>query len=182
MLLLSLVAACGSKDPSCSDVSAHVAAMFQPADAYAQEVEGAFLGRCVIDEWSAAVRRCITSTRSLEDPKNCKAKLTPAQAAALDKDLALAEQHEAAHVLPKPCLDLAVHMAIAMSCESIPEAERDRMHQQFQLAKEGWAKVENKALLAPTCSAAITALKQATYDCRPGGAPPKAPPPPAPAK
>ncbi len=151
----------------------HVGKMFQPVDAYAQEVEGAFLGRCVNDGWSAEVRRCLASTTSLEDPKNCKAKLSPAQAVALDKDLALADQHEAARVLPKPCLDLEVHMSIAMSCEAIPQVERDRIQNQFRLTKAGWDKVHNKALLAPTCNAAIAALKQVTYECRPGGSSPK---------
>lgn len=147
----------------------HVGRMFQPADAYAQEVEGVFLGRCVNDAWKADVRRCIASTTSLEDPKNCKAKLTPAQAAALDKDLALADEHEAARVLPKPCMDLEVHIAIAMSCEVIPEAERARIQKQFQLTKATWDKADNKALLAPSCSSAIAALKSVTYECRPGG-------------
>jgi hypothetical protein len=173
-VLAATLGACEPKDPSCGEVSMHVGRMFQPSDAYAQEVEGAFLGRCINDTWGADVRRCLASTRSLEDPKNCKAKLTPAQAAALDKDLARADEREAARVLPKSCLDLEVHISIAMGCAVIPVAERERIQKQFQLTKAGWEKVENKSLLAPTCNAAIAALKQVTYECRPGSSKPAA--------
>lgn len=164
---MSLVAACGGNDPSCADVSQHVGALFGP-DAYGTEVQGAFLARCVDDKWSGEVRRCIASTKSLEDPKNCKAKLTADQAAALDKDLELAAKHEEGRVIPQSCLDLEVLVGAAMSCETIAKPERERIQKQFATAKAGWDKVENKSLLAPTCSAAITALKQATYECRPG--------------
>jgi len=171
VLLLSLVAACGRKAPSCSEVSVHVGKMFQPTDLYSQEIEGMFLGRCVEDAWNADMRRCIASTTSLEDPKNCKSKLTATQAAALDKDLALADEHEAGRVMPKACLDLEVQIAAAMSCEAIAKPERDRIQKQFALTKAGWEKVTNKTLLGPTCGAAIAALKQATSDCKPGAAP-----------
>ncbi|GEM_PF-3171203 len=172
VLLIGLLAACRPKEPSCGDVSMHVGKMFEPSDLYSQEVEGVFLARCLDDRWSADVRRCIASTASISDPKNCKTKLTPAQVTALDKDLALAEQHEAARVIPKACLDLEVHIAVAMSCEAIPKAERDRIQKQFTLTKATWDKVENKQLLAPTCGAAIAALKQATSECKPGASSP----------
>lgn len=152
--------------------------MFEPADMYSQEIEGVFLGRCVNDSWSVDVRRCITSTRSLDDPKSCKAKLTPPQAAALDKDLALAEEHELDRAIPKPCLDLEVQVAAAMSCEAIAKSERDRIMKQFTLTKASWQQVKHKRLLAPTCGAAIQALKQATNECKPGSS--KTPPGPSP--
>jgi hypothetical protein len=167
VLLLMVIAACDPSAPSCSEVSGHVGKMFAPADAYSLDVEGAFLARCVNDAWSAEVRRCIVSTTSLTDPKNCKSHLTPSQAKLLDADLAQAERREVGRMLPKACLDLEVQVAAAMSCEAIPQAERDRIQKQLAISKAGWDKVIDKQLLAPTCGAAIAALKQATIDCKP---------------
>lgn len=167
VLLSWALAACKANEPSCSDVSRHVAKMFEPADRYAIEIEGTFLGRCINDDWTVEVRRCITSTTSLADPRNCKSKLRPAQIAALDRDLAAVEKREEGRAMPKACLDLEVLIAVAMDCEAIPKQERERIQKQFALAKAGWATVDNKTLLGPNCSAAIAALKQATGECKP---------------
>lgn len=140
--------------------------MFGDPDPYAMEVEGIFLARCVNDEWPPEMRRCLLSTTSLTDPKNCKAKLTLGQGAMLDADLAQAERHERGRELPKACLDLEVQVAVAMSCEAIPQAERDRIKKQLAITKAGWDKVIDKQLLAPTCGAAIAALRQATSECK----------------
>jgi hypothetical protein len=175
-VVVAALGACEAKDPACGEVSMHVGSLLGPADRYTHEVEGAILGRCINDDWSAEVRRCLRSTTAVDDPKNCKAKLTVTQRAALDKEIAAIEEREAARVLPKACLDLEVQIAVAMSCETIPQAERDRIQKQFKLTKATWENVDNKALLAPTCGAAIAALKQATYECRPGGSSRKPPP------
>lgn len=165
MLAASGLVACEASEPACSEVSMHVGRLLGPPDAYSTEVEGAFLSHCLGEKWSAEVRRCLLATTTVEQPKNCRAKLTPEQAAALDQDLAAAERRESARVLPQACLDLEVHVARAMACEAIPKAERERIQQQFTLTKASWDKVVDKQMLSPTCGSAITALKQATVEC-----------------
>lgn len=171
LLVLSLgalaLAACEPKEPSCSDVSTHVGRMFEPIDDYSRDVEGVFLNRCVSDAWTAEVRRCVASTTSITEPKGCRAKLSAEQGAALDKDLEAAERRDAGRVLPKVCLDLEVQVAAAMACEAIAKPERERIATQLETSKAAWKTVVDKQRLAPSCAAAIQALRLATLDCKP---------------
>jgi hypothetical protein len=111
------------------------------------------------------VRQCIAQTAALVEPRNCKQQLSATQAAALDRDVAAAEQRERAKHLPDECVHYEKILHEVVKCELLPKDVRDHLTKRFEEARFNWATVTDKSTLAGTCADGVYALKQAAWDC-----------------
>lgn len=164
VLLLSL-AACRDKAPACPAVAAHVLEMFGLADPYAREVRDVFQTRCTEDAWSAAMRTCVHQTRSLQEPKSCKDKLSAEHRARLEADLAAVEQRDDVRTIPPSCLQFEQVVNQLQSCTKLTAEVRAGLAKRLAESKAEWAKPTSKAGLGPRCDAAIYTLKPIVEDC-----------------
>ncbi len=156
--------------PSCDAVADHVQGLFGGArEAYAVELRGVFAGRCTQDQWSAEMRKCVASTKSLVEPQSCKQKLTPDQVTKLDADLAAADERVAMSIVPGPCLRYEKMLASVLTCEVLPQNARDQLKTNFDAFKASWSEVADKRELESICSAGIQTVKTAAGTC-PGAA------------
>ncbi|MEO7731582.1 MAG: hypothetical protein ABIY55_11460, partial [Kofleriaceae bacterium] len=73
--------------PSCATSADHVRSLLGPDRARAVKVGEVFARRCEADAWNPEARACVVATRSLHQPRHCKALLTAAQRTALDRAL-----------------------------------------------------------------------------------------------
>ncbi len=147
----------------------HVLGLFSPPDPFSREVRDAFAKRCNEDHWSEDMRSCVGATASVVEPKNCKQKLVPEQAANLEKALKAAEVRETKRLIPASCGRYERVLAKALACDKIPQDVRDGLAKRFADSKMDWVHMDDKSSLVPICTAAIEALKQASLEC-PGAA------------
>jgi len=168
-ILLVALAGCNREvAPPCSAVADHVNSLFG-ADDHAKEIRGVFATRCEQDQWPPAARACIKGTRSLDDPRNCKQKLTADQVTKLDADIAALEDRAARQVIPALCARYERALAQVLACDVLPQDARDSLRQAFETFKTTWPGIADKRTLAPVCGSAITAVKAAAAGC-PGAA------------
>ncbi len=168
VLLLCLASAgCNRKLAStCEQVGTHVLGLFGGAnDRYATEMQIAFEMRCTADAWSSEMRSCLTSTKSLVEPKNCKQKLTPEQSKNLDAAILAADEREAMKIMPGSCLRYEKMLAGVATCEALPKEMRDQLAASFAAFKATWPTVKDMRTLDPTCGSAIHTVKQVAAEC-----------------
>ncbi len=171
-LLLCLgTAGCNRKlAPTCDAVADHVQTLFGGAgDTYAAELRGAFGARCKEDQWSDAMRSCITSTKSLVEPQSCKQKLTPVQVKNLDEALAAIDERATMSIIPGACTRYEKMLASVLTCDVLPQNARDQLRTNFESFKASWPETPDKRTLEPLCSSAIQTVKTAAGTC-PGAA------------
>lgn len=172
--LALLLAACGSTQsaprepppPSCDAVADHVRTLLDEPEDHERAVHSIFATRCERDRWAAEPRRCIVETRSLADPQNCKAKLTPAQRDVLDRELRAADRAARAARLPAECEEYKALVARLASCDKVPQQSRDALKQGLDAMSESWKNIgtmsdEFRRDLVQGCRAGADALKQA---------------------
>jgi hypothetical protein len=166
-LALAALAGCGrtKKPPGCEQMAAHVLTLFGPADDHARNVQQVFRDRCERDQWSAAVRICIGTTKALYEPKNCKLQLTDVQRQAFDAALAQADERELSRRIPESCIRYERILEHVMKCDVLPIEARNDLKTKLETSKQGWAAMPNKRALEPMCNAAISAVRQATAEC-----------------
>lgn len=172
ILLLCLGASgCGRKSaPACDAVADHVQGLFGGAsDAYALELRGVFATRCAQDGWSAEMRSCVASTKSLVEPQSCKQKLTPEQVKKLDADVVAVDERAAKLVIPGACTRYEKMLAQVMTCDVLSQPARDQLKQNFDAFKATWPSVPDKRSLEAICGSAIQTVKTAAGTC-PGAA------------
>lgn len=133
-----------------------MASLLDPKADSTRAIRGVFATRCRDDAWSGEVRSCVVSTRSLKDPKHCKAKLPIAARARLDADLAARR----VQAIPEACRDYARAVEKLMTCDKIPQAARDTIRQAFDMQRELWSKGASDESIQG-CRAAVDAMKQA---------------------
>lgn len=172
ILVACLVAAgCNRKEaPSCDVVAAHVQELFGGAgDPYAVELRTAFGARCAEDVWSAEMRSCVASTKSLVEPQSCKQKLTAVQVKNLEEALAAIDERAAKSILPGACTRYEKLLASVLTCDVLPQTARDQLKTNFDTFKATWPDVADKRTLEPICGSAIQTVKTAAGTC-PGAA------------
>lgn len=170
--LLLLVMACRTSDPTCVEVADHAAALLVSEGQLANHTRAVILKRCDQDDWAGGMRRCLIETTSAEQPRNCKAQLTIFQRTNLDRaleDVVREESERQAAQVPESCMRYEGVLAEIVKCEKLDRAVRDGLRARFEDAKRGWGKLEDKSPLGAQCAAAITAVKQAGWEC-PGAA------------
>lgn len=167
-----LATACRASEPSCVEVADHAAALLVSEGQLAAHTREVILGRCQEDDWAASMRRCLLETSSAEQPRNCKTQLTSAQRTNLDRaleNMMREESERQAAKVPEICLRYEGVLAEVVKCEKLDRAVRDGLRARFDDAKRGWAKIQDKTSLGAECASAITAVKQAGWEC-PGAA------------
>jgi len=172
ILVVCLVAAgCNRKEaPSCDVVADHVKELFGGAgDPYAVELRSAFGARCAEDVWSAEMRSCVASTKSLVEPQSCKQKLTPVQVKNLEEALATIDDRAAKSIIPGACTRYEKLLASVLTCDVLPQSARDQLKTNFDAFKATWPEVVDKRTLEPICGSAIQTVKTAAGTC-PGAA------------
>lgn len=137
--------------------------LLEPKDDHARDVRGVFETRCTEDRWPVDVRTCIVGTTSLKDPKHCKARLSIAVRSHLETDLAAAGVRARERQVPESCRAYARTVDQIMTCDQMPQAARDAMHQGYEALRAGWASLEGDARAAADagCKAATEAMRQA---------------------
>jgi hypothetical protein len=142
------IAACyhgGAEPPSptCTDAAEHVRALIEPPGARAGRIRDVVAERCAADGWSAEVRACVVATPSLRQPQHCKAKLTAAQRAAFDQDLAhgLAGFRAVAPAarLPQACRDYRALIDKLGACSVLPPGLREVFERGYRELARTWA-------------------------------------------
>jgi len=151
--------------PSCARVADHVRRLIDPKQdpEITRRVRQAFDERCEQDQWSGEVRTCITSTRSLADPKHCKDLLAGPQREALDRDLAAAESSTTSVAgLPDTCADYGRMIDRLQGCQQLPQQTRDALKQSYDQVEQVWLTVpeEGREALREACKAAVDAVEQ----------------------
>ena len=148
--------------PGCSAVADHVLSLLEPKDEHARDVRGVFQVRCEQDRWPADVRACVVGTASLKDPKHSKAKLVISERARLDADLSAAAARARDRQVPESCRTYAGILERLMSCDRMPQAARDAMHQGYETLRQSWTSLDGNARAAADegCRAAADAVKQ----------------------
>ena len=170
--LLLLVMACRTSDPTCVEVADHAAELLVSEGQLATHTRQVILERCDQDVWAGSMRRCLIETTSAEQPRNCKAQLTTPQRTNLDRALAEVMREDAereAAKVPESCTSYEAVLAELVKCEKLDRAVRDGLRVRFEDAKRGWGAIKDKSSLGAQCAAAITAVKQAGWEC-PGAA------------
>lgn len=124
--------------PSCQAVADHVRALLGPGSPRAPRIRDAFAARCGADDWDADVRSCVLATTSLRQPRHCKAKLTPEQRAALERDLADVAVTPAATRLPSTCRDFRTMIEKLGSCAGLPVRTRAALEGSYRELTEAW--------------------------------------------
>ena len=151
VVVLAVAAACGSSKPAtrspppptCAAAADHVLTLIEPRDDHARKIRDIFQLRCERDVWGGDVRACIVSTASLKDPKNCKARLTPAQRAVLDRELAEADRVARAGRIPAHCERYRELIEKLMTCDKLPQASREALKQGYDAMSEGWKNMQD---------------------------------------
>nr|MDQ3368586.1 hypothetical protein [Myxococcota bacterium] len=152
--------------PSCAEVADHVRRLVEPTraggDDRARRLRDVFLARCEQDRWEADVRSCITGTTSLQDPKRCKARLTPAQREALDREVAVADGPMLASTLPPACHEYVGHIQRLQTCQALPQPTREALQQALDSVTVAWSNVPPEGLVAleAACRSAADAVAQ----------------------
>jgi hypothetical protein len=148
----------------------HVQGLYGGAnDPYAAELRGSFAARCTEDRWSEDMRRCVTGTKSLVEPRSCKQKLTADQVKKLDADLAAVDERAAMKTVPGVCVRYEKMLAAVMTCDVLPKEARDQLKSNYDSFKADWPTVTDKRSLEPICSSAVQTVKSAARTC-PGAA------------
>jgi len=137
-----------------------VLSLLEPKDDHAREVRSVFETRCREDRWPEDIRICVVATASLKDPRHCKAKLAPALRAHLETDLAAAAVRARDRTVPESCRAYARTIDKIMTCDAIPQAARDAMHQGYEALRQSWTNQDEDSR-DDGCRAAADALRQA---------------------
>lgn len=137
-----------------------------PPDEGGRALRAVFANRCEQDGWSKAARRCLTETRSTDQPRNCRQHLTPDQSKRLDEDVAAAEQRAATSTLPAVCLEYEQMVLALQPCTSLPADVRAALAKRLAEAKLEWTTMADKRQMAPLCSSAVYSLKPFLADCK----------------
>ncbi len=174
-VLLVLVACGGARTtpapagPTCGATADHVFALIEPKDDHARRIRMTFAQRCEHDAWRDDVRACLVGTRSLKDPRHCKAKLTLDQRGALERDLAELERIARETRLPAACEHYKQVMASVMTCDRMTAQTRDALQQGFDAMSEGWKHIDEmsaevRTAMEDSCKQAADALAAAAKD------------------
>lgn len=175
LALLLVVAACGSKaparpverpPPTCIAAADHVLDLVEPKDDRARKVRDIFQRRCEQDAWSAEARTCVVETTSLKDPRGCKARLSPPQRDALERELAEADRVARSSKLPGSCAQYKERIAKLMTCDKLPQESRDALKQGMDEMEQSWGNMkdlppEAQQAIEDGCKAGVEALDQA---------------------
>jgi len=121
---------------------------------------GVFEARCLADDWPVAVRSCFLATRAVDEPRGCRARLSPAQRTALT--LALAAQPAApASSLPRPCRDYLALLGRLDQCGAFPPRARAALEQAFRDFLRARENAEGSPSLDAQCRQMTDGLQQA---------------------
>lgn len=146
----------------------HVHDLVEPHDDHARKVRDIFAVRCEQDGWPGEVRACVVATRSLDEPRGCKAKLTAPQRAALERELDEADR--AARIAKLTgCERYKYRIEQIMACDRLPQASRDALKQGFDAMSQSWEQMkdmpqEAREAMESACTQGAEALEQATKD------------------
>jgi hypothetical protein len=168
--------ACGSKQqgtaaPTCVQVADHVLSLLTrpgralpatpvPAlDERAVDIREVFATRCTQDRWAAAPMHCMLGTKSLEDPRGCKAKLSDEQRGALDANLAVAEE-KARDRPPAECVEYEQVILKVSACKKLAISSRESLQRAFDSSKATWKTTTSRADLAASCKAGADGTRQ----------------------
>jgi len=140
--------------------------LIEPKDDHAKRIREVFATRCEVDKWDGNARACVVSTKSLKDKKGCKAKLSPEQREALDRDLDEADRVARASKLPAACDRYKALIDKLMSCDKLPQQSRDALKQGFDAMSASWKNMEDmppeaRKSMEDACTAGSDALQQA---------------------
>lgn len=148
--------------PSCAAVADHVRGLLGPESPHAPRIRDAFAARCDADDWDAEARACVIATPSLREPRRCKAKLTPEQRAALDRDLAEIAATPVAARMPSTCRDYRMMIEKLGSCAGLPDGTRGALEGNYRALAEAWTRGSYDAhTLDVQCRAMLDGLRQA---------------------
>ena len=158
LVLLVVVAACQSPDPTCAKVGERIDSLMSD-DPQRGELRAAFVRRCEQDRWSADMKRCVINTKSLTDPQNCRTKLDAEQGKQLDAELAKLE------ALPDACVAYEQLVKVAQRCQELAPEVRASLAEQLAGHQKIWATLADKQSAAGPCASGIAALRQAAPSC-----------------
>jgi hypothetical protein len=147
--------------PTCTAIADHVRMLLGPESPRASRIHDAFAARCERDGWDGDARACIVATTSLRNPRHCKAKLTAAQRAALDRDLAEIAAAPVVARLPSTCRDYRGMIEKLGSCAGLPENARGALELTYRELTEAWTRGAYDAhSLDVQCRAMLDGLRQ----------------------
>ena len=162
-----LVAACHhgaapATAPSCAAAGDHVRSLLGPDRARAVKIGEVFARRCEADAWGAEARSCVVATRSLQQPRHCKALLTVEQRGALDHALEVVAATPSAAWTPAACTDYRTTLASLTDCPAIPDAARVALEQAYRQLVLAWARgTYDTGKLEAQCASMLDSLRQA---------------------
>jgi hypothetical protein len=125
--------------PTCTAAAEHVRTLLRPASARANRTRDVFAARCQADAWSDEVRACIVATRSVHEPRHCKAQLTADQRDALDHELAALPAAARVGWAPLACHEYHGLINALGTCDAMPAAMRAAFQQGYRELVQAWA-------------------------------------------
>lgn len=144
---------------TCRAVADHVAGLIAPART-AVVVRGVVADRCEADGWGDDARACMLATTSLRAPRRCKALLTGAQLAALDRALAEPTPPAASPSAPI-CGGYRALIARLQTCKAVPPARRAELGADLRtLIERRRAEGRAPATIEAECKVMEDALRQ----------------------
>jgi hypothetical protein len=164
---LSGVAACHhgaapAEPPSCIAAADHVRGLLGQAPR-ASRIRETFVARCEADGWDDDARSCVVATTSLRKPRHCKAKLTPEQRTALDRELAeVAVAPGSASRLPPVCRDYGDMVGRLEVCPGMRPDTRGALEIAYRDLTQAWLRgTYDIHTVELQCRAMIDGLRQA---------------------
>lgn len=148
--------------PSCGAAADHVRSLLGTDRARAVKIGEVFAHRCEADAWNAEARSCVVATTSLHDPRHCKARLTGAQHAALDRALEVIAATPSTAWTPPACNDYRTALGSLTDCPAIPDAARVALEQAYRQLVLAWARgTYETGKLEAQCASMLDGLRQA---------------------
>jgi hypothetical protein len=145
--------------PTCAATAEHVRGLLAP-DARATRIRGVVATRCVADAWTPEVRGCMLATTSLRHPRHCKAMLTAAQRAALERGLAAAALPPERS--PQTCTEYRGLIDKLAACPAIPAAARGALEQAYRELAQAWARgIYDTPTIEAECRSMTDGLRRA---------------------
>jgi hypothetical protein len=148
--------------PACSAAAEHVRGLLGPERARSAKIRDAFARRCEADGWSPDARACVVATRSLQEPRHCKAMLTADQRGALDRELEVIAATPSTAWTPAVCNDYRAMLGTLGGCPAIPDAARQALEQTYRQLALAWARgTYDTPTLEAQCRAMLDGLRHA---------------------
>jgi hypothetical protein len=153
---------------TCTAAAEHVRTLIRPPSARADRIRDVVAVRCHADAWSDEVRACVVATRSLREPRHCKAQLTADQRAALDHELAALPAAARVGWAPPACNDYRALIGKLGSCDAMSAASRAAFAQGYRELLQTWARgTRDVPALEAQCRVLASGLRHAAaLTCR----------------